>query len=50
VVRLEARIDFRLEKLTGVPTWYVPDGVKPMLRSTRLGGDSRAIMPACHTS
>ena len=25
VVRLEARIDFRLEKLTGVPTWYVPD-------------------------
>jgi cell division protein ZapE len=28
VVRLEARIDFRLEKLTGVPTWYVPDDVK----------------------
>jgi cell division protein ZapE len=25
VVRLEARTDFRLEKLTGVPTWYVPD-------------------------
>jgi cell division protein ZapE len=25
VVRLEARADFRLEKLTGVPTWYVPD-------------------------
>jgi cell division protein ZapE len=25
VVRLEARVDFRLEKLTGVPTWYVPD-------------------------
>lgn len=24
VVRLEARVDFRLEKLTGVPTWYVP--------------------------
>jgi cell division protein ZapE len=24
VVRLEARIDFRLEKLTGMPTWYVP--------------------------
>jgi cell division protein ZapE len=23
VVRLEARSDFRLEKLTGVPTWYV---------------------------
>jgi cell division protein ZapE len=25
VIWLEARIDFRLEKLTGVPTWYVPD-------------------------
>ncbi len=24
VVRLDARTDFRLEKLTGVPTWYVP--------------------------
>jgi cell division protein ZapE len=24
VVQLEARVDFRLEKLTGVPTWYVP--------------------------
>ncbi|HSP50656.1 MAG TPA: cell division protein ZapE [Pseudolabrys sp.] len=24
VVRLEARIDFRLEKLTGMPSWYVP--------------------------
>ncbi len=24
VVRLDARADFRLEKLTGVPTWYVP--------------------------
>ena len=24
VVRLDARIDFRLEKLTGVPTWHVP--------------------------
>jgi cell division protein ZapE len=23
VVRLEARVDFRLEKLTGMPTWYV---------------------------
>ena len=23
VVRLDARIDFRLEKLTGMPTWYV---------------------------
>ena len=28
VVRLEARADFRLEKLTGVPTWYVPDDAK----------------------
>jgi cell division protein ZapE len=25
VVRLDARTDFRLEKLTGVPTWHVPD-------------------------
>ncbi|HEY1475319.1 MAG TPA: cell division protein ZapE [Pseudolabrys sp.] len=25
IVRLDARIDFRLEKLTGLPTWYVPD-------------------------
>jgi cell division protein ZapE len=24
VMRLDARVDFRLEKLTGVPTWYVP--------------------------
>ena len=28
VIRLEARVDFRLEKLTGVPTWYVPDDAK----------------------
>ncbi|MFY9688067.1 MAG: cell division protein ZapE [Pseudolabrys sp.] len=28
VVRLEARVDFRLEKLTGVPTWHVPDDAK----------------------
>jgi len=28
VVRLEARADFRLEKLTGVPTWHVPDDDK----------------------
>jgi len=28
VVRLEARTDFRLVKLTGVPTWYVPDDAK----------------------
>jgi cell division protein ZapE len=28
VVLLDARVDFRLEKLTGVPTWYVPDDAK----------------------
>ena len=28
MVRLEARIDFRLEKLTGMPTWYVPADAK----------------------
>jgi cell division protein ZapE len=28
VVRLDARVDFRLEKLTGVPTWYVPDDAR----------------------
>jgi cell division protein ZapE len=28
VMRLEARVDFRLEKLTGVPTWYVPDDAR----------------------
>jgi cell division protein ZapE len=28
VIRLDARIDFRLEKLTGVPVWYVPDDAK----------------------
>jgi len=28
VIRLEARTDFRLEKLTGLPTWYVPDDSK----------------------
>jgi cell division protein ZapE len=25
IVRLEARTDFRLEKLAGMPVWYVPD-------------------------
>ena len=25
VVRLDARTDFRLEKLAGLPVWYVPD-------------------------
>jgi cell division protein ZapE len=28
IVRLDARIDFRLEKLTGLPTWYVPADAK----------------------
>jgi cell division protein ZapE len=28
VVRLDARADFRLEKLTGVPSWYVPPDAK----------------------
>jgi cell division protein ZapE len=28
VVQLDARIDFRLEKLTGLPVWYVPDDEK----------------------
>ncbi len=28
VVRLEARVDFRLEKLTGMPAWYVPADAK----------------------
>jgi len=28
IVQLKARADFRLEKLTGVPTWYVPDNAK----------------------
>ncbi len=27
-VQLEARVDFRLEKLTGMPTWYVPVNAK----------------------
>ena len=27
-VRLDARADFRLEKLTGVPTWYTPPNVE----------------------
>ena len=28
VMRLEARTDFRLEKLAGLPVWYVPDDAK----------------------
>jgi cell division protein ZapE len=44
VVHLEARIDFRLEKLTGVPTWYVPDDAKADIALEdawrRLAGDA----------
>ena len=44
VVHLEARIDFRLEKLTGVPTWYVPDDAKADIALDdawrRLAGDA----------
>jgi cell division protein ZapE len=46
VVRLEARIDFRLEKLTGVPTWHVPDDAKAEASLDdawrRLAGDAGA--------
>ncbi|MBV9349034.1 MAG: AFG1 family ATPase [Pseudolabrys sp.] len=28
VLRLDARTDFRLEKLTGIPAWHVPDNAK----------------------
>jgi len=28
IVRLDARADFRLEKLTGMPVWYVPSDAK----------------------
>ena len=46
VVGLEARIDFRLEKLTGVPTWHVPDDAKAEASLDdawrRLAGDAGA--------
>jgi len=46
VVRLDARIDFRLEKLTGLPTWYVPDDEKATsaldLAWKRLAGEAGA--------
>jgi cell division protein ZapE len=46
VRRLDARVDFRLEKLTGVPTWYVPpdDVAKAALDDTwkRLADDHGA--------
>ena len=38
VLRLDARTDFRLEKLAGVKMWLVPAGsTKPVPRSTRPG-------------
>ena len=37
VLRLEARTDFRLEKLAGVKMWLVPADAKPTPRSTRHG-------------
>ena len=43
VARLEARVDFRLEKLTGMPTWYVPADAKADVALNdawrRLAGD-----------
>ena len=50
VVRLDARVDFRLEKLTGVPTWYVPDDAKARRRSTRPGGGWPAAVRARRTN
>ena len=47
VVRLDARTDFRLEKLAGAPVWHVPaDDAKPTPRWIRPGGGSPAVMPA----
>ena len=46
VVRLDARIDFRLEKLTGMPTWYVPADATATPRSTMPGGVLPANMQA----
>ena len=47
VVRLKARIDFRLEKLTGVPTWYVPDDARAEAALDaawqRLAGDQAGV-------
>jgi cell division protein ZapE len=31
VIRLDARIDFRLEKLSGLPIWYVPDDARTQI-------------------
>ncbi len=47
VVRLDARVDFRLEKLTGMPTWYVPAdaAAEAALDETwhRLAGDGAGM-------
>ena len=47
VVRLDARIDFRLEKLTGMPAWYVPADAKAEAALNvawrRLAGDYAGV-------
>src|SRR5208282_2263440 len=42
VARLAARTDFRLEKLAGMPVWYVPANAARMPRWTTPGGGLRA--------
>ena len=47
VVQLDARIDFRLEKLIGLPTWYVPADAKAKtaldVAWRRLAGDDAGV-------
>jgi cell division protein ZapE len=47
VVRLDARTDFRLEKLSGMPVWYVPADAEAHARIEaawrRLTGGERAV-------
>ncbi len=50
VTRLEARTDFRLEKLAGTPVWHVPADAQPARRSMTPGRSSPAAMPARRTS
>ena len=50
VVRLDARADFRLEKLAGMPVWYVPATPPPMPRLTTRGGGSRAAITGSRSS
>jgi cell division protein ZapE len=49
VVQLDARVDFRLEKLTGVPTWYVPPDAKAEAALDdawrRLAGENNGGVP-----